>query len=146
MELARTLGVARGTVHARLARLEEAGVIGSGGPGLDAAAAGYGVQAYVTLEIAQGALDDVTAALIAQPNVLEAYATTGSADVLCRVAAASHEELQQVLLALNRLPVIGRSTSVVILSEVVAPRVLPLLQQAPRPAPSRAPAYRDGGG
>ncbi|MFR9806979.1 Lrp/AsnC family transcriptional regulator [Pseudonocardia sp. RS010] len=142
LELARTLRVARGTVQARLDRLERAGVITGYGPEVDLAAAGHGVQAFVSLEIAQGALDDVAAELAAQPAVLEAYATTGSSDVLCRLAASSHEDLQQALLALNRSPSVGRSTSVVVLSVVVPPRTGPLLASAPRRAPHRAPAYR----
>jgi DNA-binding Lrp family transcriptional regulator len=142
LELSRTLQVARGTVQARLDRLERAGVITGYGPEVDLAAAGHGVQAFVSLEIAQGALDDVAAELAAQPAVLEAYATTGSSDVLCRLAASSHEDLQQALLALNRSPSVGRSTSVVVLSVVVPPRTLPLLESAPRPVPPRAPAYR----
>jgi DNA-binding Lrp family transcriptional regulator len=97
----------------------------------------------VTLEIVQGALDDVTAELSALPAVLEAYATTGSADVLCRLAASSHQDLQDALLKLNRSPTVARSTSVVVLSEVVAPRKLPLLRNRPRSGPQRAPAYRD---
>lgn len=53
----------------------------------------------MTLQIAQGALDTVTAELEAiPPGVLEAFATTGSGDVLCRIAAASHEDLQATLL------------------------------------------------
>ncbi|MCE0761481.1 Lrp/AsnC ligand binding domain-containing protein [Pseudonocardia kujensis] len=142
LELSRTLQVARGTVQARLDRLERAGVITGYGPEIDLAAAGQGLQAFVSLEIAQGALDDVAAELAAQPAVLEAYATTGSSDVLCRLAASSHEDLQQALLALNRSPSVGRSTSVVVLSVVVPPRTAPLLESAPRPLPPRAPAYR----
>ena len=143
LEIARRLGVARGTVQARLDRLERAGVITGYGPDVDPEAAGYGFQAFVSLEIAQGALTDVAAELTALPAVLEAYATTGSSDVLCRVAASSHQELQNALLALNRSPYISRSTSVVVLSTVVAPRTLPLLAGHPRSAPRRAPAYRD---
>jgi len=143
LEIARRLGVARGTVQARLDRLERAGVITGYGPDVDLEAAGYGFQAFVSLEIAQGALTDVAAELTALPAVLEAYATTGSSDVLCRVAASSHQELQNALLALNRSPYISRSTSVVVLSTVVAPRTLPLLAGHPRSAPRRAPAYRD---
>lgn len=147
LELSRTLHVARGTVQARLDRLERAGLLRGYGPEVDVAAAGYVVQAFVTLEIAQGALEDVTAELTAQPAVLEAYATTGASDVVCRVVASSHEDLQQTLLALNRSPSISRSTSVVILSVVVPPRALPLLESAPRQAPRRAPAYqRESGG
>ena len=142
LELSRTLHVARGTVQARLDRLEQAGLLRGYGPEVDLAAAGYVVQAFATLEIAQGALEDVTAELSAQPAVLEAYATTGASDVICRLVASSHEDLQQTLLALNRSPSISRSTSVIILSVVVPPRALPLLDSAPRRPPRRAPAYQ----
>ena len=143
LELARTLGVARGTVQARLDRMERAGIVTGYGPDVDVAAAGFPVQAFVTLEIAQGALEDVSAELTAIPAVLEAYATTGSSDVVCRLAASSHQDLQDALLDLNRSPTIARSTSVVVLSVVVPPRVLPLLESQHRAGPSRAPAYRD---
>ena len=142
LELSRSLGVARGTVSARIDRLERDGVITGYGPDVDVVAAGFPVQAFVTLEIAQGALDDVAAALTALPAVLEAHATTGSADVLCRLGASSHEDLQETLLVLSRSGLVTRSTSVVVLSTVVAPRVLPLLERDPRRGPARAPAYR----
>jgi DNA-binding Lrp family transcriptional regulator len=143
LELSRTLGVARGTVQARLDRMERGGVITGYGPDVDLAAAGYPVQAFATLEIAQGQLADVAEELAALPAVLEAYATTGSSDVLCRLGASSHQDLQDTLLALGRSPTIARSTSVVVLSVVVAPRVLSLLEAQPRTGPSRAPAYRE---
>jgi DNA-binding Lrp family transcriptional regulator len=142
LELSRTLGVARGTVQSRLDRMERDGVVTGYGPDVDVTAAGFPVQAFVTLEIAQGALDDVTAELAAVPAVLEAYATTGSSDVLCRIAAVSHEDLQETLLCIDRSSTVTRSTSVVVLSTVVTPRTLPLLERRPRPGPSRAPAYR----
>lgn len=144
LELSRTLGVARGTVQSRLDRMERDGVVTGYGPDVDVTAAGFPVQAFVTLEIAQGALEDVTAELAAVPAVLEAYATTGSSDVLCRIAAVSHEDLQETLLRIDRSGTVTRSTSVVVLSTVVAPRTLPLLERRPRPGPSRAPAYRSG--
>jgi DNA-binding Lrp family transcriptional regulator len=132
-EIARVLGVARATATARLQRLEEAGVITGFGPDVDVAAAGFGVQAFVTLEIAQGALDDVHRDLAAIPGVLEAHATTGSGDVLCRVAASSHEGLQRILVELNRSSAVVRSTSVVALSQLVPWRTLPLLESEASP-------------
>lgn len=142
MELSRVAKVARATVQSRLRRLEEIGVISSWGPEVDAAAAGYPVQAFVTLEIAQGALEQVAADLASIPQVLEAYVTTGSADVLCKVATASHADLQTTLLRLNGSPAVVRSTSVVTLSVLVEPRVLPLLNSAGPRRRGRAPAYR----
>lgn len=146
LELSRLLRVARATVQARLRALEQSGIITGYGPDVDLAAAGHPVQAFVTLEIAQGALGAVRADLETVPGVLEAYATTGEGDVLCRVAARSHGELQTTLLDLNASASVVRSTSVVVLSVVVPPRVLPLLEAGTPGRSSRAPAYRDGRG
>jgi DNA-binding Lrp family transcriptional regulator len=128
LELSRVLKVARATVQSRIQRLERAGVVTGYGPDIDVAAAGFPVCAFITLEIAQGALAEVTAHLAAIPGVLEAYATTGVGDVLCKVAAASHEDLQRTLLRLTSSATVARSTSVVVLSTVVEPRQLPLLR------------------
>lgn len=141
-EIARIIGVARATATARLQRLEDAGVVTGFGPDVDVAAAGFGVQAFVTLEIAQGALDAVHRDLAAIPGILEAHATTGSGDVLCRVAARSHEALQQILVELNRSASVVRSTSVIALSCVVPWRTLPLLRSEAVRGPGRSPAYR----
>lgn len=127
LELSRLAGVARATVSARLGRMDSLGVITGYGPQIDFTAAGYPVQALVTLEITQGRLGDVTALLTGLPGVLEAYATTGTGDVVCRLAAESNDDLQVLLLELNKSETIRRSTSVVILSVVVPPRIIPLL-------------------
>jgi DNA-binding Lrp family transcriptional regulator len=142
LELSRLVKVARATVQARLERLEKAAVITGYGPEIDIAAAGYPVQAFVTLEIAQGSLDKLHEDLSAIPGVLEAHATTGTADVLCRVAAASNDGLQQILLQLNASPWVARSTSAVLLSTVIEPRAMPLLASRPRASSTRAPAFR----
>lgn len=142
LELSRVVRVARATVQSRLRRLQDVGVITSWGPEVDVAVAGFPVQAFVTLEIAQGALDEVAADLTAIAQVVEAHVTTGSSDVLCKVATSSHAELQTTLLRLNGSPAVVRSTSVVVLSVLVAPRLLPLLGSTTLADSRRAPAYR----
>ena len=142
LELSRHVQVARATVQSRLRRLTEAGVVAQWSPQLDVAAAGHQVQAYVTLEITQGALEQVVTDLSAIPQVLEAYGTTGAFDVICRVATRSLPELQETLVRIDRCSAVARSTSVMILSTLIAPRALPLLcHDAPAPS-RRAPAYR----
>jgi DNA-binding Lrp family transcriptional regulator len=142
LELSRITGVARATVSARVQRLEDSGVVTGYGPDIDVTAAGFGVQAFVTLEIAQGAIEDVQRDLENIPGLLEAHATTGSGDVLCRVAARSHEALQQVLVDLNRSPAVVRSTSVVALSQLVPSRALPLLASEAAPGAGRSAMHR----
>jgi DNA-binding Lrp family transcriptional regulator len=144
LELSRTVTVARATVQGRLRRLEERGVIRDWSPTVDVAAAGFGVQAIINLEIAQGLLADVREDLLSIPEVLEAHVATGSYDVVCRVAAESHARLQDVLVRINQSPRVVRSTSVIVLSELIGPRTLPLLASRAAPA-GRAPAYRQEG-
>ena len=142
LALSRITRVARATVESRLGRLERAGVVTGYGPDIDMTAAGFTVLAFVTLEIAQGALGQVTADLAAIPAVLEAYAITGSADVVCKVAATSHADLQQTLLSIDSSPSVARSTSAIVLSTVIAPRDLPLLVSREPTAIPRSPAFR----
>ena len=130
VEVARQLGVARGTVQARLGKLEARGVITGYGPEIDPAAMGYGIQAFVLLELAQGRLGEATAVLEAAPEVIEADAISGPQDLLCRLAARDTEHLQEVVNRLLATPAIRRSTSYIVLSQQVRPRTGPLVEQA----------------
>ena len=129
MELARQLKVARGTVQARLDKLQARGVITGFGPDLDLRVIGYTVLAFVTLEIAQGRLADVTVHLAGIPEVLEAHATTGPGDLHCRVVARTNEHLQQVIARILDVNGIMRTTTQIALTEQLGHRVLPLVAQ-----------------
>ena len=137
VELARVLDVSRATVQARMDRLDREKVVTGYGPDVDLEQVGYTMTALVTLEIAQGRLLPVAAALEQVPQVVEAYGTTGPGDVFCRVLARSHDELQAVLLRVSQIPDVTRSTSVVALTTLVPTRFLPLLQSERRPEPQR---------
>lgn len=130
MELARQLGVARGTVQARLDKLQRRRVITGFGPDLDVRGLGYEVLAFTTLEIAQGRLQDVVEHLQDIPEVLEAHATTGQGDLHCRVVAQSNDHLQTVINRILEVHGIDRATTVIALSEQIGYRVLPLVDAA----------------
>ena len=132
LEVARRLKVARGTVQARLAKLEARGVITGHGPEVDTAALGYPITAFVFLELAQGRLDDATTVLESVPEVLEADAISGAYDVICRIVARDTEHLQEVVNELHASTAIRRSTSHIVLSRRVAPRTAPLVDAAGR--------------
>jgi DNA-binding Lrp family transcriptional regulator len=130
MEASRRLGVARGTVQARLAKLEERGVVKGFGPEVDPGRMGYPVLAFVFLQIAQGRLSEAVAVLNAVPEVLEATATSGPSDLLCRVVAQDTEQLQEIVNQLLSNNAIRRSTSYIALSQQIPYRTGPLVQAA----------------
>jgi len=128
LEASRRLGVARGTVQARLDKLTSSGVITGWGPDLSPEALGYPVTAFLTLEIRQGSGHQAIARhLETIPEVLEAFTITGAGDMWCRVVAGSNTDLQRVIDAVLSDSGIVRSSTVIALATQVPYRVLPLL-------------------
>ena len=128
LEASRRLGVARGTVQARLHKLTETGVIAGWGPDLSPEALGYPVTAFLTLEIRQGSGHQAIARHLATiPEVLEAYTITGAGDMWARVVARSNNDLQRVIDAVLSDSGIVRSSTVIALATQIPYRVLPLL-------------------
>jgi DNA-binding Lrp family transcriptional regulator len=129
LEASRRLGVARGTVQARLDRMHARGVITGYGPDIDPAALDHGVMAFVTLELRQaGGHDPVAERLGAIAEVLEAHTITGAGDMLCRVVARSNADLQRVIDAIVGLEGVVRTSTVIVLDSPLAHRTLPLVR------------------
>ena len=132
LELSRRLGVARGTVTARLEKLQRRGVITGFGPDVDLGALGYPVTAFATVEVTQGRINEVVAPLRGVPEVLEVHVIAGQGDLLVRLAARSNDHLMDVLERILQLPEISRASTAIALAEQVAYRVLPLVDEAGR--------------
>jgi DNA-binding Lrp family transcriptional regulator len=130
LEVARRLGVARGTAQARLAKLEASGVITGHGPEIDTVALGYPISAFVEIELAQGRLAEALAVIEAVPEILEVDAVTGPHDLICRAAARDTEHLGELINGLLRTPAIRRCTSYIVLSRPVPSRTAPLVEAA----------------
>jgi DNA-binding Lrp family transcriptional regulator len=122
VQLAREAGVARNTAQARLDRLMDGGVITGFGPEIDLRRLGYGVSAFVSIEISQGSFPTVDAHLSEIPEVVEAYTTTGSADLLCRVVARDNDHLGHLISHLLEIPGVSRTTTSLILATRIGPR------------------------
>ncbi|MBC6450347.1 Lrp/AsnC family transcriptional regulator [Actinokineospora sp. HBU206404] len=132
LECSRRLGVARGTVQARMDRLERRGVLGGFPPELDLAAMGYGLTAFAVLEIAQGRRIEVAERLRAIHEVCEVHATTGQGDLLVRMVARDNADLQRVIDRVVNVEWVQRTSTSIALSTPVPTRVRPLLERIVR--------------
>ncbi|WP_020499871.1 Lrp/AsnC family transcriptional regulator [Sciscionella marina] len=126
-EYARRLGIARATVQARIDKLVRTGVLASWQPQIDASAMGFGGMAYVRLHLSQGKLDTTIEGLAAIPEVIEVNAIAGDADLLCRVVAKDNAGLEEVLQRIIAVDGVERSSTEVVLSRRLQPRVEPLI-------------------
>jgi DNA-binding Lrp family transcriptional regulator len=131
LEASRRLGVARGTVQARLDRLQSTGVVRGWGPEVDPAALGFGVTGFVTLEIRQvQGHDPLAQRLAAIPEVLEIHTITGTGDLLCRVVARSNADLQRVIDTIVSEEGVERTSNTIALATELTYRTLPLVHAA----------------
>jgi len=142
LECSRRLRVARGTIQARLDRLASRGVVRGFGPEISPAALGYGVTAFVTLEIRQRYGHDPVAAHLSEiPELLEAHTITGSGDLLCRIVARSNADLQRVIDLIMSYDGIVRASTIIALAEQIPYRTTPLVHAAAGPGSPTGPDH-----
>src|SRR5436190_13550763 len=142
LEISRQVGVARGTVQARISKLEKRGIITGYGPEIEPSKMGYPISAFVFVQLSQGRLEEAAAATRAVPEVLEVDAVSGVEDLICRVVARDTEHLQEIVNGLVSSEAIQRCTTHIVLSRQVAPRSAPLLRSAAQPVRRSRPATR----
>ncbi|TPW74165.1 Lrp/AsnC family transcriptional regulator [Schumannella soli] len=127
--LSATLGVARNTVTARLARLQRDGVLATPGARVDPRALGYDLVAFVEVVVSQGNAQPALTELARIPEVIEINATSGRADALVRVVARDTADLYRVTNAMLETPGVLRSSTAIVLTEALPLRVAPLLDR-----------------
>ena len=128
LELSRRLGIARGTVQARIDRLVAAGVIRSFTANLNLEALGYHVRAYVTVEVKEGQIDSVVEPLGKIDEVVEVHSVAAQGDMLCLVAARSNQHLMDVLESILSIPDIARTSTAIVLKSQIDNRCQQLLR------------------
>ena len=126
-ELAGALGVARNTVQSRLRRLEESGVLTGLHPIVDLESAGIAVQAFVALELDQRKLTRVVEELTGIAHVLEINTQAGREDLLVRVAALTHRDLQGAVTRMIEIEGVRSTVTTMIVSTPLQLRTQPLL-------------------
>ncbi len=96
-EVARRIDMSSATVHDRVNRMEEAGVIEGYHASIDPKAVGYGVGAFVGLRVEQGREEDALERLREIDGVREIHLTTGEWDVILKVVAADTDSLRELM-------------------------------------------------
>jgi len=127
--LAQQLGLSRNTVQARLTALEQRGVVDSFERRINPAAMGYPLTAFVTTQVVQRQLDAVTTALGQIPEVLHVQGLSGQADLLVQVVATDADDLYRVAGQILAIPSVERTSTALVMRELVDYRITPLLHR-----------------
>ncbi len=105
--LATRLGVSRGTVTNRMARLEAEGVITGYTVRLRPDTQPEGIRAWTSIAVEGNQTRQVIAALMGEPGVAALHDTNGRWDLLAELRAASLGELAEVLERMRLIKGIG---------------------------------------
>jgi Lrp/AsnC family transcriptional regulator for asnA, asnC and gidA len=127
-EIARRIDMSSATVHDRVGRLEDAGVIRGYHADVDPGAVGFGASAIVGLRIEQGQEREALDALREFEGVHEVHLTTGEWDVMLRVFAEDTDGLRDLMFDhIAQLDGFARSQTMVILGTEYEAEGLPIL-------------------
>jgi Lrp/AsnC family transcriptional regulator for asnA, asnC and gidA len=129
-EIARRIEMSSATVHDRVSRMKEAGVIEGYHAKVDPQAVGLGASAFVGLQVEQGR-DDAVEGFVDHlrdvDGVQEVHLTTGDWDVLVRVVAEDTDGLRELLFDnVATVEGFGRSYTMVVLRTEHDDPALPL--------------------
>lgn len=127
--IANEVGIARNTAQARLGQLERNGSLTAFERRINPESLGYPLTAFITAQVVQRQLDDVAQALAAIPEVLEVHGLSGSVDLLIHVVAADAGDLYRIAGRVLAIPGVERSTTALVMRELVGYRITPLLSK-----------------
>ncbi|NML66235.1 AsnC family transcriptional regulator [Hymenobacter sp. RP-2-7] len=119
-EIARQLHVSGGTVHSRMSRLEDLGVVRGATLDLDLTKVGFTIQAFLGIYLLKSSYcDAVIAQLRDIPEVISLHFTTGSYNLFARLACRDTQHLRNVLHDLvQQIEGVERTETLISLEEV----------------------------
>lgn len=129
LALAERAGLSRNTAQARLARLEESGVLGSLERRIDPAALGYPLTAYLSVTVEQRKLDPVGDALAEVPEVVEVLGLSGEDDLLVQTVARDADDLYRIAGLILAIDGVERTTTSLVMRRMVGHRVTALVER-----------------
>jgi len=126
-EIAREIDMSSATVHDRVNRMEDAGVIRGYHADVDPKAAGFGTSAIVGLRVEQGGEEDAIDQLTDIDGVQEVNLTTGEWDIVLRVVAENTDSLRELMFErIADMDGFARSQTMVVLGTEYESNELPL--------------------
>lgn len=97
-EIAKKLYVSGGTIHVRMKKLEDAGVVKGYSLNIDYGKIGYDISAFLGIYLDKSSLyDEVARELAKIPEVVEAYYTTGLYSIFIRIICRDTNHLRDIL-------------------------------------------------
>jgi len=119
-DIAKKLLISAGTVHVRVKKMEEAGIIKGSSLMLDYKKLGYSFIAYVGVYLNNTSQTKFVLERINEiPYVTVAHITTGKFNIFCKIRAKSTEHAKEVIFLLDDIEGVYRTETMISLEESI---------------------------
>ena len=128
-QLALDLGLARGTVHARLERLAADGTLRANSTRIPSERLGLPMRALVTAGVEQSEFEGLVADMAEIPEVVECLGISGDSDLMIQIVARDADHVYEITQRIMRCRGIRRTSTSIVLRELLGFRLDHLLRR-----------------
>ena len=119
-DISKRLLISAGTVHVRVKKMEEAGIIKGSSLNLDYVKLGYSFIAYVGIFLDKTSqTQNVLDALTAIPFVTVAHITTGKFNIFCKVRASDTSHAKSIIFSIDDVDGVARTETMISMEESI---------------------------
>ena len=119
-DISKKLLVSAGTVHVRVKKMEDSGILKGSSLNLDYEKLGYSFIAYIGIYLERNDLTEkVLSELEKIPNVTVAHITTGKFNIYCKLRARDTKHAKDLIFKIDDIPGISRSETMISLEESI---------------------------
>jgi len=119
-EIAKKLIISAGTVHVRVKKMEDAGIIKGTSLSIDYGKMGYSFIAYVGLYLSRTSeTQEVIEQLKKIPFITVAHITTGKFNIFCKVRARDTSHAKDVIFLIDDIDGVARTESMISMEESI---------------------------
>ena len=119
-DIAKKLLISAGTVHVRVKKMEDAGIIKGSSLTLDYKKLGYSFIAYIGIYLEKTHQTKYVLERLSEiPNVTVAHITTGKINIYCKVLAKSTEHAKEIIFSIADIDGILRTETMISLEESI---------------------------
>tara|TARA_B100001093_G_C26591774_1_gene911826 strand:- start:99 stop:578 length:480 start_codon:yes stop_codon:yes gene_type:complete len=119
-DIAKKLLISAGTVHVRVKKMEDAGIIRGSSLSLDYKKLGYTFIAYIGIYLEKTHQTKfVLQKLESMPFVTVAHITTGKFNIFCKVRAKSTDHAKEIIFAIDDIEGVNRTETMISLEESI---------------------------
>ena len=118
-DIAKLLNISGGTVHVRMKKLEETGIVEGARLKVDESKLGYDIISFIGIFLEKSSLyEQVINSLVQIPEVVNAYYTTGNYSIFTKVICKDTNDLRVILSEkIQSIPGIQRTETLIALEE-----------------------------